>query len=102
MVGFEHDALSGQMIRKGGARLGAFAHEARAPKCGRDRRLARLAFLAPDIQRAILTGEPITYPVGEIPLSWCEQRRLFGFAWGGTTPESHFVESARNRASENL
>ena len=60
----------------------------RAPKCGRDRRLAQLAFLAPDIQRAILTGEPITYPVGEIPLSWPDQRRLFGLASGVRSQEA--------------
>ena len=102
-----HDLRAGHAVLRGcNVELDGFdrtlLRKTRAPKCGRDRRLARLAFLAPDIQRAILTGEPITYPVGEIPLSWCEQRRLFGFAWGGTTPESHFVESARNRVSENL
>jgi len=60
----------------------------RAPNSSRDRRLARLAFLAPDIQRAILTGEPITYPAGEIPLSWQDQRRLLGLASGVTGPEA--------------
>lgn len=54
-----------------------------APKCGRDRRMARLAFLAPDIQQAILAGAPISYPTKPIPLSWREQRRLFGL--GSTT-----------------
>ncbi len=49
------------------------------------RNLARLAFLAPDIQRAILEGRQ---PAGltlrqlmraEIPMSWAEQRRRLGF-----------------------
>lgn len=64
--------------------------KASAPKGGRDRRLSRLAFLAPEIQRAILAGAPLRYPVGEVPLSWPEQRRLFGLthdpAPHGATP----------------
>ena len=49
------------------------------------RRLLRLAFLAPDIQNAILDGRQ---PIGinlqalmqiDIPLGWDEQRRTLGF-----------------------
>lgn len=52
------------------------------------RRLASLAFLAPDIQRAILDGR---HPTGlklqqlviqEIPLDWQAQRIAFGFSGG--------------------
>jgi site-specific DNA recombinase len=52
------------------------------------RRLASLAFLAPDIQRAILDGR---HPMGlklqqlvtqEIPLYWQAQRIAFGFSGG--------------------
>jgi hypothetical protein len=46
----------------------------------------RLAFLTPDIVSAIVAGErPNTLTIGallrdrDIPLSWAEQRRLFGF-----------------------
>ncbi|HRO33276.1 MAG TPA: recombinase family protein [Brevundimonas sp.] len=50
------------------------------------RQLVRLAFLAPDIQSAIIEGRQ---PVGltlehlvktEMPLAWSEQRHVFGFA----------------------
>lgn len=50
-----------------------------------ERRLARLAFLAPDIQEAIVAGR---HPAGmtlqslmhsRVPLSWNEQRALLGF-----------------------
>lgn len=51
-----------------------------APKNGRDRKIIRLAFLAPDIQQAILAGEPLSYPQGDIPASWAKQRSLFGLA----------------------
>ncbi len=51
------------------------------------RRLARLAFLAPDIVTAILDGtQPPSLTArqllraAEVPLSWSEQRRIFGFA----------------------
>lgn len=61
-----------------------------AKAVGRDRpdvgRRIRLAFLAPDIVTAIVAGEqPNTLTIGallrdrDIPLSWAEQRRLFGF-----------------------
>jgi hypothetical protein len=47
------------------------------------RRRAALAFLAPDIQRAVLSGEIGHLNVGRllrggIPLAWADQRRLFG------------------------
>jgi DNA invertase Pin-like site-specific DNA recombinase len=50
-----------------------------------DRRLCRLAFLAPNIQRAILEGRQPpglnleTLIHGSIPADWSEQRRLLGF-----------------------
>jgi DNA invertase Pin-like site-specific DNA recombinase len=49
------------------------------------RRLSRLAFLAPDIQQAIIDGQQ---PVGvtlerlmriDLPMSWADQRRMLGF-----------------------
>jgi len=49
------------------------------------RRLSALAFLAPDIQRAILEGrQPAGLRLADLvsinlPLDWDEQRRLFGF-----------------------
>lgn len=57
-----------------------------APASPHRRRLVRLAFLAPDLQRAILTG---TQPAGltltrlleqDMPLDWREQRRVLGVA----------------------
>ena len=50
------------------------------------RRIAALAFLAPDIQRSILQGrQPPGLTLkrltrGELPLNWAEQRERFGFA----------------------
>lgn len=57
---------------------------AKAPASAYDRKLCRLAFLAPDIQRLILEGRQ---PVGtnlemlvqvSVPTSWAEQRRRLG------------------------
>ena len=57
---------------------------AQAPASAYDRKLCRLAFLAPDIQRLILQGRQ---PIGTnlqmlmrvaIPTSWAEQRKLLG------------------------
>ena len=54
-----------------------------APDMIRARRILRLAFLAPDLQRAILEGrQPRDLTLahlieGDIPLLWSEQRRLF-------------------------
>lgn len=49
-------------------------------------RLARMSYLAPDIVQAILDGtQPSSLTAtqmlrtGELPISWAEQRRLFGF-----------------------
>jgi hypothetical protein len=49
-------------------------------------RLARMSYLAPDIVQAILDGtQPSSLAAtqmlrtGELPISWAEQRRLFGF-----------------------
>jgi DNA invertase Pin-like site-specific DNA recombinase len=55
----------------------------RAPKRSRDARTARWAFLAPDIQRAILTGANLPGAAHvlknhvEIPISWAAQRVVF-------------------------
>lgn len=57
-----------------------------APQSPYERRLLRLAFLAPDIQRDVLAGRqpPLlnleTLMNGDIPLAWTEQRRTLG--WG--------------------
>lgn len=54
-----------------------------------DNRLARLAFLAPDLQRSIVDG---TFPAslrlehllnGEMPISWAAQRTM---AWAAAQP----------------
>ena len=53
------------------------------------RRLARLAFLAPDLQRAILTGrQPPELTLGQLlqapmPLLWADQARSFGMSLPG-------------------
>jgi site-specific DNA recombinase len=53
-----------------------------APDMIRARRILRLAFLAPDLQRAILEGRQPRHVTlarlidSDIPLLWCEQRRL--------------------------
>jgi hypothetical protein len=49
--------------------------KARAPTSPRKRALAEFAFLAPDIQQRILSGEIQSAPLGRLPLSWAEQRR---------------------------
>ena len=55
-----------------------------APGSPYHRRLVRLAFLAPDIQRAILAGrQPSGLTLGQLmekplPLLWSEQIRAFG------------------------
>lgn len=57
-----------------------------APSSSYDRGILSLAFLAPDIQRAILQGrQPPNLNLEafrniELPLSWAEQRRLLGFS----------------------
>lgn len=54
---------------------------ASAPQTGRDRWLTQLAFLAPDIQRAIVRGDSVQPWNGaewrEVPLSWAAQRAMF-------------------------
>jgi site-specific DNA recombinase len=54
---------------------------AAAPQTGRDRWLAQLAFLAPDIQRAMLRGDAVkAWNAPEwrkVPLSWTAQRAMF-------------------------
>jgi hypothetical protein len=54
-----------------------------APDTSHRRRLVRLAFLAPDLQRAILAGtqpEELTLAAfldRDLPISWTAQRRMF-------------------------
>lgn len=52
-----------------------------APRTGRERRLAQLAFLAPDIQRAMLRGNAVkpwnAREWRKVPLSWAAQRAVF-------------------------
>jgi DNA invertase Pin-like site-specific DNA recombinase len=55
------------------------ARNARAPTSAHDRKLAVLAFLAPDLQRAILHGEITACDLEAIPISWTAQRRLLGW-----------------------
>ncbi len=56
---------------------------AAAPDTSHRRRLIRLAFLAPDLQRAILAGEQperltlARFIDSDLPLSWAAQRRMF-------------------------
>ncbi len=57
-----------------------------APVSPYDRRILRLAFLAPDLQRDILAGrQPASLNLeylmaSEIPLAWSEQRKTLGWA----------------------
>lgn len=55
--------------------------QAAAPQTGRDRWLAQLAFLAPDIQQAILRGNAVKSwndpEWRQVPLSWRAQRAMF-------------------------
>lgn len=56
-----------------------------APGSPYDRNILRLAFLAPDIQRAILDGkQPLDLNLEKlkkttIPLAWSQQRKMLGF-----------------------
>lgn len=56
---------------------------AAAPDTSHRRRLIRLAFLAPDLQRVILAGEQperlalARFLHSDLPLSWAAQRRMF-------------------------
>ena len=58
----------------------------KAPASAYDRKLCRLAFLAPDIQAAILQGRQLPHVNLEslvgmpLPTSWAEQRQRLGFA----------------------
>lgn len=61
-------------------------HEGRAVSCPHHRSMAQLAFLAPDLQSAILEGRQ---PAGltlesllgkSLPVAWSDQRALLGFA----------------------
>ena len=57
-----------------------------APKSPYERRLLRLAFLAPDIQQAILAGrQPRSLNLeqmihSDLPLAWSRQRNVLGFS----------------------
>ena len=59
-----------------------------------ERNLRAVAFLAPDIQRAILDGrQPIGFNLeqlihGEIPLAWADQRELYRFLSQRKSPGS--------------
>ena len=61
-----------------------------SPSSPHDRAILRLAFLAPDIQRAILNGhQPLhlnleTLKNKAIPLAWSQQRKLLGFGEPGS------------------
>lgn len=63
----------------------AEGRNARAPDSAHARQLCRMAFLAPDIQRAILEGrQPPGFNLeglvhSSIPLAWVDQRTAFGF-----------------------
>ena len=57
----------------------SLARNVRAPSSAHDRKLAELAFLAPDLQRAILRGEIAACELDAIPISWTAQRRLLGW-----------------------
>jgi hypothetical protein len=73
---------------QGGSPLGCpeLARPDQAPSNPYDRRLLRLAFLAPDLQRGILSGaHPRQLNLERlmqirIPTSWAAQRALFGSA----------------------
>ncbi|MBI1391921.1 MAG: hypothetical protein GC152_04185 [Alphaproteobacteria bacterium] len=60
-----------------------------APGSPHDRKILRLAFLAPDIQRAVLDGrQPLhlnleTLKRFDIPLAWSKQRQALGFEGAG-------------------
>lgn len=55
--------------------------KAAAPRTGRDKWLAHLAFHAPDIQRAMLRGDALKAwnepKWRKVPLSWAAQRSMF-------------------------
>ena len=57
-----------------------------APRSPSDRAILRLAFLAPDIQRAILRGRQPphlnleSFKAIDVPLAWSKQREMLGFA----------------------
>jgi site-specific DNA recombinase len=75
---------------------------AAAPDTSHRRRLIRLAFLAPDLQRAILAGEQperltlARFLDGDLPLSWAAQRRMFA-AIASEHHHRHRLAKAKNR-----
>ena len=68
-----HSTLSSCGIRPDSVRP---MPKASAPTSRRGRDLAEMAFLAPDIQQRILSGALQAVPLGRLPLSWTEQRRV--------------------------
>ena len=64
---------------------GAGSRQCRSPASAYERALCHLAFLAPDIQRAVVEGrQPPGFNLqqliqGQIPLAWADQRAEFGF-----------------------
>lgn len=70
---------SHRLLRSCGIEPGRLApmRLARAPRTGRESRLVQMAFLAPDIQRAIISGRLQALPKQmAVPLAWAQQRRL--------------------------
>lgn len=59
--------------------------DARGASTGYERRLAALAFLAPDLQAAIVAGRQpaglkLQHLLGtDLPLAWADQRKVLGF-----------------------
>jgi len=70
---------------------------ARAPQSARERDLAELAFLAPDLQCAILRGEITVCELKAVPISWTAQRKLLRWPAPIARPGG---ESERKQASE--
>lgn len=75
-----HTVLRSCGIAPGSLDLSAW-RRAGTPRTGRDRWLAQLAFLDPDIQKAMLRGgvvKPWNSPEWRnVPLSWAAQRAMF-------------------------
>jgi DNA invertase Pin-like site-specific DNA recombinase len=87
---------------------------ARAPHSSQQMKLARWAFLAPDVQKAILegrrmgAGDAVKSAKIKIPLLWSEQRSMFGAKQpnqeltDGSLPESGWTLRLSKRPTEHL
>jgi len=79
------DAALVKALRAAHGLVDAMEAAAAAPASAYDRVLCTIAFLAPDIQRAIFEGrQPPGFNLqrllhGAIPLAWADQRVAFGF-----------------------